>query len=269
MKNIPRDLDDLMWHLAEGESDEAVEDFNKRYPQYRREMLKRLKMVRGFKGARPETVKPTFKPKSRVGAPPRDYKWAWVVVGVFLIGAVAFATYSAALFVMSLNEPTVVMQPEPEPPAGAVAQRNEEPVFSPTQEDVEYPPYEIPAEPLAAEPAPNDALPLVPEKNYFLEPVTLVAQGIPLHEAIRRIAAQAGLQLQFAPGVENPLVVVNYEQQTAESVLRDLGTNFGFTVIQEDTQTGYVLPNNEPPLADPANQTDEMAFQELIEDLGY
>ena len=63
---LPREIDELMWDVAERDDNETLDQFVERYPEFRSELAKRLQMVRGLRGSRPTRPMPAFVPKQTV-----------------------------------------------------------------------------------------------------------------------------------------------------------------------------------------------------------
>ncbi|MCH8979010.1 MAG: hypothetical protein IH945_07175, partial [Armatimonadetes bacterium] len=90
---LPREIDELMWDVAERDDNDTLDQFVERYPEFRSELAKRLQMVRGLRSSRPTRPMPKFVPNQTVRnlGPSR-----LVVTGVagLVIVSVVFATYA-------------------------------------------------------------------------------------------------------------------------------------------------------------------------------
>ena len=63
---IPREIDELMWEVAEHNDQKMIDDFGSPYPDYRVELSKRIKIVTDLKGSRPSGAPKQFTPVSTV-----------------------------------------------------------------------------------------------------------------------------------------------------------------------------------------------------------
>ena len=87
---IPREIDELMWTIAEGTDHSAIEAFGDRYPNLREELLRRIRTVNALKSGNKslksakvptKTTTPRFSTKSN-NVPPTRAKMSsfWVAV---------------------------------------------------------------------------------------------------------------------------------------------------------------------------------------------
>lgn len=118
----PRDLDELMWELAEGQNTLAIDQFCVRYPEYAPELRKRASMVKGLKRAKVvEAPKPAQTPKFVPrAAPPKPSSWAVGWTAGLVLAAVGAIAFAVAMFAfpnqnpkLKKVEPTQVVQSFP------------------------------------------------------------------------------------------------------------------------------------------------------------
>lgn len=243
---IPREIDDLMWEVAEADSVDLIDDFGARYPAYKAELVGRLKMVRELKGARPkaEAQQPVFHPtpEAPVRKAPRAM-WLFALAGGFLLVSGVLAgmmisgwlprSQQAALNTAVTNQaPAFERFPEPTENSAQLEQRTW-----------------IPGPPPQGSPQPSTQPP--PAYSPFDRKVTVQVERGRLSDVLQQVATLAGVRLQAAPGMPDPEIVADYAEMPAISVLNDLGRNFGFTTLKQ-TETEALLvpaidPRNPPP----------------------
>jgi len=235
MSRLPRAIDELMWEIAEADSPDAVEEFGNRYPEYRSELVKRLYAVRGLKGAKPLASPRRFEPKQHMTSHPLPQNTRWATVGVVALLAVTlvFAGLTVAKVTENLNKKPAQSVVQNEPPAI--------PYVTPMQPVPEgsKPPVNHPEDKPAI---PPDSVPPATAEDRFERLVTLNEPKVHLHDALNKLGKQAGLRLVLAPGLPNPLVVIQYDNARASVVLKDMGQNFGFTALPQDDKTALIVP---------------------------
>jgi hypothetical protein len=87
---IPKEIDELMWTLAENNDPAAIDDFGIRYPSLREEMLKRMRTIRALKsGSRISrtTQVPTFQ-----NTQTRPPNWRWITLS-FAVAILALSAF--------------------------------------------------------------------------------------------------------------------------------------------------------------------------------
>lgn len=231
-RSIPKDIDALMWSVAESNDSSAIEEFGNRYPDYRTDLVSRLQLVRGLKGAKPAVgqiaTPPRFVPAQARGsfAIPRI---AWVLAPAVLAG-VAFASYTIAIQSMGPSAHSVRSEPNRQP----IVERG------------------LP-EPLPDDQAPPDGLvdprvERIAENNEstkplpFEQPIGLRFEKISLHAAIDAIGKTSGLSIELAPGLEDMDITLKYSNMAPVEILRDMGANFGFTVFEQSRGSVLIVP---------------------------
>lgn len=232
MSQVPAEINDLMWQIAESMDDAAIEQFVERYPDYRAELMSRLTMVRGIKGSRPVQVssKSRFLPSpQRLNtAPPR---WAAFTAVVFLVAAGVFATLGTLRFIESQNEPAAI--------AGTGDLKNI--TAGPSQNTIQQqaPPINEGSDPANNQP-PLQAI------SAMDKPVTIVAKNISLDSALNDIAMQAGIRLESAPGMPDIIIALDFREVPALEVLKALGSSFGFTPMIQTPTSALLIPARDP-----------------------
>ena len=228
---IPREMDELMWSVAEADDPQATAEFGERYPDLRVEMTKRLKMVRGLKGSRPRSRAERFVPVQTV----RRFgptKLAVAGVTALVLVSVGFASYAVFQITRKQDSNTAPIGPAAsiDLPSGFVA-----------PDDA--------VEPLEMNPdrtSGGDANAAVPITDLFQNLVTISEPRILLTDAIRAVAVQAGVTITIAPGFQDLYIRIEYIDAPAKQVLADMGRVFGFTAMQQNARSALIIPAVDP-----------------------
>jgi hypothetical protein len=77
---------------------------------------------------------------------------------------------------------------------------------------------------------------------------------IRLIEAIRRIGRECGLEIEVAPGMSDPEIVMRYDGMTGMEMLLDLGPRFGFTAFDEGEGRVLIIPTTDPTVMQPPDR---------------
>ncbi|MCX7800318.1 MAG: hypothetical protein N2109_08260 [Fimbriimonadales bacterium] len=221
MNRIPREIDQLMWALAEQPDPAALEEFQRRHPAYVGELGRRIAMVRSLKGCQPlGQAPPPFQPRQVAEPRPR-----WVLAAAFgsVLVALCFASYLAANWYLGRSVPPA--EPRVEQPA----------VAPPRLPEVVYAP------PRRFE-APQPALPT--SETELLPPLSVRLRDVPLSVALRAIAEQAGLRVTLAPGFErlDATVDVDLAETKPMDAFAILGRRYGFTAFYQGNREVLVIP---------------------------
>lgn len=233
MNKLPQEIDDLMWEVAENETPELMDDFALRYPEHKQELLRRIKMVRGLKGARPKTAKPraAFKPKPY--EPPKVTMSPWAASG---IAAVLIVTgVMAGIAVQSIFFPNPVQTiTVKKPNIESDGQELERSTWIPN------PPAQVQAADSAAPPKePEDSPGIVAPMDMR---ITVINERARLSQILNEVAVKAGIRLQVAPGMPELDIAVEYRDQTALAILNDLGRTCGFTPLRQTDTEALLIP---------------------------
>ncbi len=228
---IPKDVDSLMWEIAECDDARASEDFIQRYPQFRSELIKRSSMVSGLKGARSKPAEthniPRFTP--RHGSPqPAPMRWA-PVFACLLLAIVAYASYVVTSgYVARTTKPKYIAVPS----KAGLPDRNEritKRLPEPTRnEGVEG----------------NGDTPAV--ASSLEKPITIKIDRAPLLTVLDVVAAESGLILEVGPNMPNPEIKMEYVQVPGSQIIGDLGKAFNFTALKQSDRRFLIVPATDP-----------------------
>lgn len=226
MKRIAPDIDQLMWTLAEARDMDAVAEFEKRFPELRLELAKRVALVGGLRGARFEEGRPA--PRFQPSSPPASI-WGkpLVLAGAFAgLLVLAWGGYAGtrALLASRASAPPPVEAPTD--------------TFEPSVEKRQDP------APVAVAPpqAPATAVPPPQSVPAYLQPLSIRIEDAPLHTVLSAIASQSGLSLEIAPGMPNFTVSVAYDHEPGVRMLQDLGRRYGFSVLGQGGSRVLLVP---------------------------
>lgn len=231
MSRVPREVDQLMWLVAEDGDPKAIDEFGLRYPDLRSEMSRRLQMVRQLRGAKQThsliAQIPRFEaPAARSAGMPGRLAWGIAAVALAALG---FASFQVSRSFLSSPKPRHI---EPsssiESPLGPVSQSQIPPR---TQAPVEPTPSTVFQQPPTTKDVPVSAT-----------RVTIKESRVRLLAAIERIARLCSLQIEIAPGMPNPEIVMDYNRMTGLEMLQDMGPRFGFTALEEGSGKLLIVP---------------------------
>lgn len=227
---LPREIDELMWDVAERDDNDTLDQFVERYPEFRSELAKRLQMVRGLRGSRPVRPMPSFQPKQNVRSLGPSRLAVTAVVG-FVMVSVVFATYATMQYLDAKNTTPEAVKPEPAKVTnpgvssdGGGGGRTAQP-FPKLDTSTEYAGQYFAA-----------------AGTIFDSPVTIESEDIGLEDAIREIVDKAGLEVMIGPGLPDKRIRLKYVEQPAISILHDLGRAFGFTPFRQGDSKVLVVP---------------------------
>lgn len=232
---IPKEIDDLMWTIAEGTNQQAIEEFGDRYPNLREELLKRIKTINALKaGGRTAKVAnvPVF--ENPVTAP-INLKPLFVSFGVAVLAISTFGVWrvmnppasaqTAPVQVIDVNTPK---QPEANLPTYPANNIPENP-----KQDLPVNPPQVPTtDPNAGIIAANG------KKTVQLESATLKA-------AILLIAESGHYMVNFAPGMHDPMVKVDFQDMTPMEMLKELGEEYGFVALPDGKHDVLIIPKKD------------------------
>jgi len=244
LSKIPPELEALMWTLAESGNQQAVDEFEARFPQLKIELAKRTGMVRSLRSTRPGNVTspaiPRFVPGPAASAEPSRGMYT----AAFVFATIALSVFAYTAVVARRAKP--VEQPLPQiplqnvqaPPPAPYAQYappvNSPPSYPPVVNHDETPP---PAS-LQNEP------PILPgpTEHSWNKPQSLAMRNVPLQTVLQAVAEEGRLSLDVAPGMPNPTITVDYHDISAEEILKDLGRTYAFTPILSDDGSAIMIP---------------------------
>ncbi len=261
---IPNDIDQIIWEIAESNRPEDVLDFERRYPSYRLELHKRIKMVAALRQGKPDqpaeaparfTPKPSISPTR--GLHPALIAFA-AVLAVVAIGGVTQSILSKSPEVQARVE--VPRQPYTETPApdqNATSPQGVNPQMSPPinpqgnlQGNQETANGVGPANLDAAGKPVDDGLLNAPDSGEripeFHRKKSLKLAKAPLMAALKLIADSGGLRCEFAPGFPNPDVVVDFREMSPVEMLQQLGRDYAFSTFEEGERNVLFVPAVDP-----------------------
>lgn len=233
---IPREVDDLMWAIAEGTDSDAIEAFGDRYPALREELLKRIRTVNALKaGNRPikAVSVPTFK---NTKVQPANKNLVWVTFGFAVL-----AMFSFGIFRLNSNHA----------PLPSVQSVNLAPVKLP-EANIPKAPEVIPTQPQQNNPN-GEARPYIPQNEQnqpASEPIsggpkTLKLEATALQSAILMIGEAGHYTINIAPGMPNPPVTVNFVDMEPLAMLKELGEQYAFTAVVDGPRSFLILPKKD------------------------
>lgn len=241
MNKLPQEIDDLMWEVAENETPELMDDFAARYPEHKQELLRRIKMVRGLKGARPKSAKPRAVFKPRPYQPPKVTMSPWAAGGI--AAALIVTGVLAGIGVQTIFFPS---------PAKTLAVK--QPAVADDGPDLERSTW-IPAPPVQSQSSDSQAPPKQVETPGPVAPmdmrITVINERARLSQILNEVAVKAGIRIQAAPGMPEVDVAVEYRDLSAIAILNDLGRTCGFTPLRQTDVEALLIPTvdreNPPP----------------------
>lgn len=226
MSQIPADLDQTMWEIAERSDQKAAGDFSEKFPDLAASMAARMQMVSGMRGMRsalaPSFV-PPFKPKFMYKPKP-----IWIRYGPMALGLAALA---GASFYITWNMTTPLPTPESLNPRAAVTNPQ-------TTAPITLPPD--PETPNIEQPVPFSANSVadLPMKHITMS-------NIKLQDAIVAVAKQGRLVIEpFPNDFPNPVVKVDLTGKPGMDLLQRLGQKEGFTALADGNNQVIIIPSS-------------------------
>ncbi len=260
MSKIPADVDELMWTIAESNNSQSIREFGSRFPELRPELLKRIKVLAEFKGAKSKVslAEPSHFHRTKLKANAKGISWrlaaATGALTVLVIAGLAMAALNLNHAPSNKEVASAIQNPgHPSPETNQqanvspnVVYRSKLPQASPT-----------PSQPQPSS-VPNDSShlsqPLLlpsgavgPEGTEYQvsarhKPITVDIQNAKLSDALALLAAQAKLRIQVAPGLKDQMVSLSYQQESPRDILKDLGAKYGFTPFYQGKGLYIIIP---------------------------
>jgi hypothetical protein len=235
---VPEHLEELVWQVADANDPVLDADFETRYPDFAAEMRARRALSARLKAMRPaEEPIPDFQPREKSDAPEWRERAIWAAAAGLVAISVVAASFGAAAYIF---RPTNVEPQKSDPPVVVV----NPPAAEPNQETPAPQVQEPAPQPSAQEPPPAPETP-------FDRLITFRMEQASLSQVLAEVARQAGLSLESAPGMPDPIIEASYTDSTAREVLRDLGRNFGFTALEQGRSSVLVIPATGRPTTPP------------------
>ena len=222
MSQVPADLDQTMWEIAERGDTNAASEFSERFPELAAGMAARMDMVSGMKNMRnalaPSYV-PPFKPKYMYKPKP-----IWVRYGPMALGLAALASIS---FYITQNMLTPLPSPSTLGPHIQAPQSTNPPVTL-------MPDTSNPDE---GGPVPFNG-PTDTDRPY--RHVTMA--NVTLQEAVKALAKQGNLKAELPPDFPNPMVKIDITGKPGLDLLQRLGQKQGFKAIPDGDGQVILIP---------------------------
>lgn len=232
---VPDHLEELVWQVADANDPVLDADFETRYPDFAAEMRARRALTARMKAMRPaEESIPEFKPREKSDAPEWRERAIWAAAASLVAISVVAASFGAAAYIF---RPQPSEPAKSEPPVVVV----NPPAAEPKQEQTTAPPVQ------QADPPPAIQDPPPAPETPFDRLITLRMEQASLSQVLSEVARLAGLSLDTAPGMPDPIIEANYTDSTAREVLKDLGRNFGFTALEQGRSSVLVIPASSRP----------------------
>jgi len=254
---IPKDVEQLMWLIAESGDSNAAQEFERRFPDYRFELMRRMSTVKSLKASKPhDSISvPTFALKQdRVrSAPPRAF-----MVGVFALGLGVFAFGSFAITKQLMPPPAkpAVSVEEPAPKVTLVTPKSQ-PVYSENPPGISFQPQgqaNNGTNQGSRSLLPTDEQPTSPaqiqSQALYNQPRDLSIEGAPLRSVIEMIARASGLQVDIMPNANagpsvdfDKVISVDFRQVSGIDMLRQLANDHHFTLSPQGEGSFLLIPS--------------------------
>jgi len=222
---ITREVDELIWQVAESHDPKMEAEFRQRYPQLSAVLADRVRLVGSLRSAKPVApIATRFAPKRTAKAPKF---WLAPLAAGLLIGLAA-ASYQIVKFVSS----------EPAEPKATAPIERQSPVPKPT---VERELRQVPT----GETPPRVAPTVAPEESLASIPV----EGATLFGALEAVE-QAGIKIQRMPGLEDAPISLsaNMDDGTLAlppfEMLKAIQQAAGFEMVDGGPDGYFILPSD-------------------------
>jgi len=230
---IPREIDELMWTVAEGGDPHAISEFGDRYPNMREELLKRLKTVQALKAGK-RSVKagavPTFRTTQ---TKPVNWRPIWATFAVTILAISAFGVWRInAAPTPVVNVPTINVEAPKLPESNIEVDRGLPSPHSMNGERRTEPPINPPI----VEPPTSVGLPIR---------TSLQVESASLHTAITMIADAGKLSVTIAPGTPDPVIRVDFQDMTPMDMLKELGQQYAFDTLLDGERAIIIIPKKD------------------------
>jgi len=239
--NLPHDIDQLMWSVAESGNSAAREDFERRFPELRSELAKRNSLLDGLRNARSLHIRPLARPafgpiRSSRATPLLRPKLA---LALALIAGIAIA--SAAYRAIYGEQPTPA-GPHSDRPLRTSCNKPTEPAVQYTVSHPKVPQEKAPEVTLT--PPPQTTIAAVDDdRPKCMKPQSLKLKQADLRTAATLIAKNSGLTIEFAPDLSNPKIDIDYHNQGGLDMLKDLGQRYGFRLVEDGVNKYLLIPD--------------------------
>lgn len=255
---IPKDVEQLMWLIAESGDSNAAHEFEHRFPDYRFELMRRMSTVKSLRESKPhEKVSvPAFTMKS---GPASSAKPRAFMVGVFALGlgVFAFGSYAITKQFMPPAEKVPVEVVQPDVPVTVIPKLQGDPSYTQNPPGIST---QLPGQASGStaggqggQLGPTDEQPLTKRdasKESYNQLRDLSIENAPLESVIAMIGQASGLQVEIMPNANTGptvdfarLVSVDYRQMSGIDMLRRLGEEYHFTLSPQGPGSFLVIPS--------------------------
>ena len=224
MSQIPMDLDQTMWDIAERGDKKAAADFSDRFPNLADAMKSRMSLVSGMKGVR-KAITPSFIP----GFSPRFLykpkpKWKRYGPALLSIGALAAASYYVTQNLLTPLPDASSFRTGPTGAAGAPKVDLQPPITA--RPNYDQGPYPAKA-----------SIDISDE-----QPTRIRMSQVHLVNAIQAIGHRFRVEIEMPKDFPDPVVNFDILGTDAMSFLNQLGHDHGFTAFDEGKNRLLVVP---------------------------
>jgi len=255
---IAREVDSLMWSIAETGDFHAIENFKRQFPDLHAELSHRVLLIKDLKKAKSlqfaDVPRPPFVPPSKAGGPV-TWPMAGLVILVVSITTVAFVTHAKNGEPMRYGDykPTTTnfqYQNRPRPHSVNVDQPAHRVPTALMVVSPNIPPNATLGDPASGSTpgvnaAPSDANAAMGQVSQpKMERLHVTMMQAPLSSVIGSISSTYKIDVKTAPGFPNPTVDVDEQDTDAKSLLDRLGQRYGFGVIVEGVDSYLLVPTN-------------------------
>jgi len=237
--NLPHDIDQLMWSVAESGNSAAREDFERRFPELRSELAKRNSLLDGLRNARSLHIRPLARPAFRPILSGRATPLLRPKLALALVLVAGIAIASAAYRAIYGEQP-VPAGPHSNQPLRTPCNKPTEPKVQYTISHPKVPQEKAPEVTLA--PPQTIVVPVDDDQPKCMKPQTLKLKQADLRTAATLIAKNSGLTLEFAPDLSNPKIDIDYHNQGGLDMLKDLGQRYGFSLVEDGVNKYLLIP---------------------------
>ncbi len=244
---IPREIDELMWTIAEGTDHSAIEAFGDRYPNLREELLRRIRTVNALKSGNKSLKSakvPTFQ-NTQVRPTNRNFAWAslaFAVIAMFPFGiyrSVSHSDESTTVPVTNIEsklQPNASLEPRPD--------RSLDPINVPNNQTEGQNKGQVPNQ---SQPPNFPVYPNQPSNSEKPSSAlqTLKLESAPLHTALLLIGEAGHFSISIGPGMPNPIVKLDFVNMDPMDMLKELGRDYAFTPIVDGPHSILILPKKD------------------------
>lgn len=229
MSQVPADLDQTMWEIAERSDHKAAAEFSEKFPELATGLATRMQMVSGMKGMRaalaPSYV-PPFKPKIMYKPKPLWVRYGPMALGLAALASVSF--YITQNMLTPLPNPSTLGPKVVAPPKPAVVPNLLNPDSAVNDGEAMPTPF-------------NGA----PDAEVSTKHVTM--ENVTLQDAVTNLAKQGHLKVEFPPDFPNPMVKVDLTGKPGLEMVQRLGQKQGFKAIADGPGQVIVVPDAPEP----------------------